>query len=248
MCDGCCRPESVVQILTCLARKRSFTYLVNRSLSFEESVMAGGIRRHAESLIKNSVGASKVVIKFGIPPIEITFDKAEFTAMLRSSEIASRAIAHCFVERRVFWERATSENYSYVISSLESVEPSLEAFDRELSNSSDPAAIGNARVVRCWRALTVQARKALTAEIDAINKEKAEDIFYDSAGEDRHNAMVRAVVDLRRQVYPLIRTLMDLTDDTDPIKNLALDRMDSGLEMLSPRQILETEPDVELRP
>jgi hypothetical protein len=210
--------------------------------------VARGFRQYAETLLKNSLGATKVVLKFGIPPAEITFDKAEFGAMLRTPEIASRTIAHCFVERRVFWEDLTRENFSYVIDSLIQVEPMLDAFDRDLTGSTDLAAIGNARFVRSWRARVVETRKQLSDQIAEIDKEKAEDPCYDSAGQDRHMAMVQSLIDLRVRVYPLVISLIDLIDEADPIKRNARDKLRSGLKLLSPEQVIELDLDIEVLP
>lgn len=198
-----------------------------------------GFRKDVEAILANALGASKVVFKFGIPPVEITFEKSELAAMLRSPEIASRAVATCFVKRRLFWENLTAEIIGEVILSLEEVEPLLDGFDRELVGSSDLAAIGYARIVRAWGLQVVETRKELVRRIDEINKEKAGDPYYDSAASDRREAMDQALIALRTRVYPLVHNLLEMVDDTDPVKEKAIDKIDQGAELLAPRQIRE---------
>lgn len=208
-------------------------------------ILMGSIfKKYLQALIANT-GASKLIIKAAPPFVEIVFDKSEIVSMLRGVEKLSQALNYCFCERRVFWTDLTAESYEYVMISLDNVQSELRNYDNELIGSSDAGSMGLAKFVRAWASQTALTQKELSDKIDRINKEKAEDPFYDTAGSDRHDALVESLIDLRRRVYPSVRALSEFLNDEDPTKHSVKEKLAVGLKILNPTEIIGLEPQLE---
>ncbi|MEM1132037.1 MAG: hypothetical protein AAGH53_03785 [Pseudomonadota bacterium] len=198
-------------------------------------------KKYVETILKNAAGISKI----SFPGTGLTFSKDEFVAMMQSPESASRILAECFVSRRVFWEDFSKERPDYVLESLQLAVPELRKFDREFAESNDLAFLTTARWARYWGIVANKGFQGLRDHLSNIQKEKNEVLGYEDAHFDRNQAMTETLLDVRLKVYPAVRMFIEICDDGDPIIKEAKERMNLGMQGMSPEQIQGLEPQID---
>jgi hypothetical protein len=205
--------------------------------------MVSLVRKVLDILLASEGGASKIEISAAGPKLII--EKAEIAEMQRHPQAVRLMLTECFLWREAFWQDLAAEHVDYVIESLKTVETELKLHEQKLAGSSSLAAIGTARFVLLWLNAVRLARKELEKKIAEINAEKAADPFYEYAGEDRHEAMVDSLKELRVQVYPTVKTLVALLPEKDEIRDQVESRLDRGMATLDSAQVRQTEPEID---
>jgi hypothetical protein len=174
----------------------------------------------------NSV--SRIELTATPPFIKLTFDRSELESLLRSRSQAADVLSKHFIRQRVFWEDIAKEDRGYVLVSLATAETALDVYAAALESGSDTA-IGLQKFVRAWAAGCATTRKQLKESLDKIDAEKAQIIGYDSAGEDRREALEKALIELRCTIFPLIAALIALLPDDEPTKADAQAKWEEGM-------------------
>jgi hypothetical protein len=180
----------------------------------------------------NDSSVSKIEISAAPPFVKLIFDKAELLAALQGQSQISDLVSKCFVRRRVFWEDVRKEVAAAVESSLQEVEAELNEVTARFATSTDVAMIGIARFVRPWAGATSLVGKKLSDDLRQIREEKASTLGYESAGEDRYEALSDALIGLRQRIYPLLTIIVALLSVDDPTKREAQKYLDSGLSLV----------------
>lgn len=197
-------------------------------------------------LLLRDLSVSKIEISAAPPFVKLVFDRAELEGLLHRQSLISDLIARHFVRRRIYWMDIAKEMPEFGIKSLEEAESGLDEIARDLETKSDPAIIGFAKFVRSWASASSLARKRLRDTVEEIDEEKASVLGYDSAGEDRYNALRDALIELRKTVYPTVTMLVAFLADDDPTKTEARKRLDDGLNIVHDAKLQrETSPQVD---
>ena len=119
-----------------------------------------------------------------------------------------------------------------MIRSSQEVEVQLDKFSSKLSSSKGSSVIALAKFVRAWATAANLVRKELNDRLRDIDDEKASILGYDSANEDRHDAMHDALVSLRQRIYPVVTILACFLTENDPTKHEAQSLLDAGLNLV----------------
>jgi hypothetical protein len=182
----------------------------------------------------NSV--NKIELTATPPFIKLIFDRSELEALLRSQSQIADVLSRHFVRQRVFWQDIGKENRDYVLTSLELAETELDRYAEGAGHGND-SAIALGKFARAWAAACATTRKQLKENLDDIDAEKAQILGYDSAGEDRCEALREALVSLRRTVYPLIAALIALLPEDESAKAQAQAKWDEGMDHIQDASI-----------
>ncbi len=174
----------------------------------------------------NSV--SKIELTATPPFIKLIFDRSELETLLLSQSQLADVLSKHFIRQRVFWEDIAKEQRDYVLASLATAETALDGYAAASESGSDTAT-GLRKFVRAWAAACATTRKQLKERLDEIDAEKAQVLGYDSAGEDRREALHDALIALRRTVFPLIAALIALLPDDEPTKAQAQAKWDEAM-------------------
>lgn len=144
-------------------------------------------------------------------------------------------VAKAFLRHCVFWLDLSKEDFESSVKSMENVECELDNFSLELKKNSSVAAL--AKFVVSWSTQVSVVRRNLVDRYRDIADEKATVLGYDSAGEDRVEALYDAVVALRQLIYPIVATFIAFLPDDDPTKQQAQLYLDSGLNVVPDAQL-----------
>ena len=178
-----------------------------------------------------NIPVSEIVLK--APPfVEIKFDRAELKALIEAPNLVSNIVATCFIQRRVFWEDIRKEDHKGVMKSLVEVESNLNQQSLQLATSPVSSVSALTKLVIAWASGASLVRKELEDRLREIDEEKATMLGYDSANEDRHEAIHDALVSLRKRIYPLVNALVAVLADDDPTKVEAQGYLDRGLNLI----------------
>ncbi|WP_267550788.1 hypothetical protein [Rhizobium rhizogenes] len=189
---------------------------------------------------------SKIEVTAMPPFVKISFEKNEIEALLSSRALVSDALARLFIRRRVYWWDLSKENPTWVVESLVAAETELDGLAKELSSKLDPEIRGLAKFIRSWATASHLVSKTLIDQLKDIDDEKASVLGYDSAGEDRQEALNETLIDLRRRIYPTIQMLVAFLDDDDPTKIEAQTCIDKGLNTVANVTLLrDVTPDID---
>jgi hypothetical protein len=183
-------------------------------------------------LLKDT-SVSKIELTATPPFVKLVFDREELLGLLQGQALISDAIAQHFVRRRVFWEDIAGENREYVLKSLEQAQTELDGLSSTISERKEPSVIALTKFIRSWASACALTCKTLKQRLDEIDEEKGQVLGYDSAGEDRFEALRDALVSLRQTVYPLVTALIGFLPDDDPTKQAAQQKLDEGLSVIS---------------
>jgi len=181
-------------------------------------------------LLRDS-SVNKIEITAMPPFIKLTFDRTELEALLRAQSQIADVLSRHFIRQRVFWEAIDKEQPSYVLTSLASAEAALDTYAATAGDGND-SATGLRKFARAWAAACATTHKQLKERLGEIDAEKAQVLGYDSAGEDRREALHDALISLRRTIYPLVSALIAFLPDDEPTKAQAQAQWDSALNQI----------------
>jgi len=187
-------------------------------------------------LLKDAT-VSKIELTAAPPFVKLVFDREELQGLLQGHSIIADAVSKHFIRRRVFWEDITKENREYALKSLEEAEAELNELSLKLSEKKEPLVLGLTKFIRSWASACSLTRKNLKQRLDEIDDEKNNVLGYDSAGEDRAEALRDALIELRKTVYPSVTALIGFLADDDLTKQEAQQKLDYGLNLIADAQL-----------
>lgn len=181
---------------------------------------------------------SKIELTAMPPFAKIVFDKEELVALLQSQSLVSEAVDVHFVRRQVFWQDIRKENRDDVLKSLTDAESQLDGLKKQLAGSKNASALGLVKFLSGWATACSTTAKTLRRSLKEIEEQKAYEIDYESACDDRQKVLGEALVSLRQTVYPLVEALVAFLPEDDSAKKEAQELLNTGLNLMPNAKLL----------
>ena len=183
-------------------------------------------------MLSRDVSITKVELTAAPPFVNMVFETQDIRHLPEAFDTIRDIVTLHFIRRQVMWMDIAKEEPQYVLASLETAEKGLDTQLHKLIEKAGPDVSALATFVRSWATACALARKDLRRTLDDIDAEKAQILGYDSAGEDRDEALRDALVLLRKTVYPLIYALIEVLPKDDGVRQQALAIWKQGLDFI----------------
>ena len=166
------------------------------------------------------------------PFSNLEFSREELLALCQGQALISEALSQHFVRRRVFWEHFSAEFPDHALISLKDAELGLDRLSAELISNTDREAVALSKFVRSWAAACAHTRKTLKVRLDRIEAKSNLSPGFGGAWAEYEDVLQKALVSLRRTIYPLLEALIDFLPDDDSTKEEAEQKIREGLDII----------------
>lgn len=189
------------------------------------------------SILNTPIEVKEATVK--VPFFELKFSKNDALMFESTQRRIEEILIDQFIRRRAMWWDMRSEGYEFVKKSLFELGGELTTASRAFDVSQRVLFYTTAQ----WATEAVSTAKALQDELTGVDISKGADPGYDSAGQDRYDACVEALKNLRVRTYPLVDVLIQALRDDSPIRKDAEEKWLEGANMLRASEALRLKAD-----